>query len=175
VELSDWTLQLPGYSTDAFVIQQGTKIRQVLSPEYNRMVMKRHVCKWMARLSRSLPVCLMLQAVLWPLCAPWVDPAFAGRQPEHDHLYLGKIDPDHAHDNRAREPHLHHQEETSPVPTGVVFLPNREGSGHITAVLPPLFALLGVQPDETFIATVPETLYRLQGIIVSPPEQPPRF
>lgn len=89
----------------------------------------------------SLPVIfLLIAALLLPVYAPWLNPAYAAAQPNHRHIYLGGVDYDHHVRTPAPHRHLDSKPE-APVSepqagSGVIMLPDQDAGGQVSPVLP---------------------------------------
>lgn len=119
----------------------------------------------------------MILSVLLPMWGPWLDPSFAGRMPQHDHLRFGNYDPNHHHG------HEGHEETSQETPleryadllSSIVSIPDLDVSlqgllllivtGHVPALH---------QPDTRYILAGNGVLIT-HGITIKPPVMPPRF
>ena len=50
---------------------------------------------------------------LLPGVGPMLHHHYAGRQPGHDHVYMGALFPDHLHDHEVSHDHDHHKASTT--------------------------------------------------------------
>lgn len=115
-------------------------------------------------------------AVLLPTFAPWLDVHFAGRMPQHDHIFIGEVNLDHHHrgqdDKHEKEPPV--PEQPALFLTGVVNLPDRDAAPqNAAAVVCPAFPLW--QRIDAIWFPVGETRYTVCGLTVPPPDKPPRL
>lgn len=124
---------------------------------------------------RSVVFILSLQALLLPIYGPWCDPLFAGRIPNHTHIYFGIIEPDHHHPGTNPNEHPP-QPFAQYLPQGVVNLPATQAVTYGSLPLLPLNDLSHLLPlansplfmlwQIRFVGCVPPTLPQ--------PDIPPR-
>jgi hypothetical protein len=129
-------------------------------------------------------IALMLLALLLPIYGPWIDPGYVGRLPQHDHIYIGKIDPNHHHDHRdcLRDAagSRSHAEEQSPKErfaaflATVISLPDQDAAQQSLVHLIHLDEVPSLQRFDTLWIPIEETNGIAHGIIINPPEEPPR-
>lgn len=88
---------------------------------------------------------LSLQALLLPIYGPWCDPLFAGRIPNHTHIYFGPIEPHHHHTGTNPNEHPPHPF-AQYLPQGVVNLPVTQAVNYSSIPLLPLNDLSHLLP-----------------------------
>lgn len=138
------------------------------------------------------PLLLMLfvlYCLLFPFCGLVLDHHFAERQPEHMHLYLGKVTPNHAHPYEVFHTHssAHEADNTNfqetpksdPAPDGIVYLTSRDGVSQSLAQLAASsihpssdFHSLD-EPSNTFSIPTDDTNWRDPYLAL--PKKPPRL
>ena len=104
---------------------------------------------------------LAVQALLLPIHGPWLDYDFAKYQPQHDHIYFGKINLNH-----------HENEDSS-----VVNLPALEAMSRGSGAQELLFDLISILPaePESKLAFSLLNIYLLsQSASLPLPDEPPR-
>jgi len=115
----------------------------------------------------------MVQAVLLPLYGSWFDRDFAGRRPDHDHIYLGEVDLNHHH---ANDNHRHeHDTKTSCIEQNdIIFLADDDTLGQGWAfVLPP--STLSHLGSDTPSFPLCDTLLSHLLLFIPPLEKPPQI
>lgn len=123
----------------------------------------------------------MVALILLPVYGSWLNPDFAGNQPEHEHIYFGRVDPyhhnvvyTHVHDKRDEVA----DDEDIPAGDEVVNLPNRDMSGQSylpDTSLDALKALIDHLHDSDLIFAVANGYTIVDSLVISPAEPPPRF
>lgn len=127
----------------------------------------------LTRLASCFILLLMAQALLLPIYGPWLDQEFAGRQADHKHFYLGRVEVNHhAHHGRAD----HHRPD-EPANT-VINLPNldvtNQGQVLVLSFTEILSFLLAAARESSLVFTFTNHTVASQGISIPPPDQPPR-
>jgi hypothetical protein len=103
----------------------------------------------------------LVVVLLLPIYGPWVDLHFAAHQPNHKHLYLGKID-------------LHHHRNSDS--KDVVNLPDQDATGRILAlVCLPEEQAVGLPDDKGLFFGLLDDYRSPQDAFLPPPERPPTF
>ena len=136
--------------------------------------------------AQALAVSLVLLLFL-PFIGPQVDHHFAERRPDHVHVYLGDVLPDHSHAFEGRHVH-YHPTPGQPIDSGdpsqggpaqgIVYLTSDEGLGQGTVDLTPRLiqqSPLFPGPDDAprlFDAGRGDAI--LSSAFIAPPRKPPR-
>ncbi len=114
----------------------------------------------------------MLAAVLLPIYGPWLDAHFVERLPQHDHIFIGEIDPHHHNHDHAGAPH-HHDCLDFPS-SAVASVPDQDAALRGLALWLWPDNALSFQPADTFGFPIWETSQPVAGTIVPPLDEPPR-
>lgn len=137
---------------------------------------------------RASALVLILYALFLPFYGPLLDHHFAERQPDHQHLYLGRSVPGHAHPYTLPHTHAHLNEagsaespdlpKTGHDPDGIVFLTSHDGVGQgfdQLAVPSIRLSLDFPSPDNTRppLGTTADDKI-LQDAYIALPKKPPR-
>ena len=129
-----------------------------------------------------------LYALLLSLFGPVLDHHYAERQPEHGHIYLVRVVPDHIHPYEAPHAHFYTQVadgETSgyaplsdKVSNDIVYLTSYNGMGQVFPQLtvPSIHLALNFpEPEDNHFAfDTPGDDTLFQEAFIAPPKKPPR-
>lgn len=98
---------------------------------------------------------------LLPVYGSWVDATYAGRQPGHKHIFLGKVNPHH---------HLYHEGDD------VVNLPDQDANSQpIILVFLPGSQLVLYSPESLNLAfNLSDDYLYPEDTFLPPPDHPPR-
>ncbi len=143
-----------------------------------------HTLKRMA--SQTLAISLVFLLFL-PFIGPQLDHHFAERRPDHVHVYLGDVLPDHTHAFEGRHVHYHPptgksmdgDDSLKGRPSqGIVYLTSDEGLGQGTVDLTPRLIqqspLFPGPDDAPRLFDVGGSDAILSSAFVAPPKKPPR-
>jgi hypothetical protein len=152
------------------------------------MMQALNVGHFLTSLARASALVLVLYALFLPFYGPLLEHHFAERQPDHEHLYLGRLVPDHVHPYQV--PHSEFQSDEAEStgsqdffkggydPDGIVFLTSFNGLGQGFAQLAvPCIRLSLDFPslDETRSTLGIPAVYKvLQDAYIALPKKPPR-
>jgi len=121
----------------------------------------------------------MLMAVLLPIYGPWLDFRFAGRMPQHDHIYIGEVNLDHHTEHHA---HKHDRKKVQPphdcleLPLpAVINLPDQDAALLGLVQLTCFNNVLTFQRTDTIGFPIVDVKYIISAIVVSPLDKPPRL
>jgi len=122
---------------------------------------------------------LAVLSLTLPLIGPAIDHDFAERQPAHGHVYLGAVNPDHAHsyelDQPAGSPAASRDQITS---DSIIFLSTYEGAVQgVPALVNPFFLvddLVFQSDDDGHSYGTPRNSDRPAEAALTPPSPPPR-
>ncbi len=133
------------------------------------------------RLQRCLASLMMVGLLLLPPLGAALDHHFPERQPDHEHIYLGRVTPSHFHDYQI--PHSHHPPEEgggggAPAPRhkDVVYLTSYSARAQSLAMLDTVVAQeappFQTQEGEGLLVPAARTPPPLRALL-APPWKPP--
>lgn len=118
---------------------------------------------------------LMLFGLVYPLLAPWLDPSFAVRNPNHEHVYLEEVVPIHHH---ALPPQLTdhaHDAVPNPLADDIIFLPDSDSLNSSGATIIHITTLPTVIHYEALALTNSGPQYAINLFYTSPQTPPPKI
>jgi hypothetical protein len=121
----------------------------------------------------------MLMAVLLPTYGPWLDFRFAGRMPQHDHIFIGEVNLDHhteyhAHKHNRKKVRSRYDCLELPL-LAVVNLPNQDAALQGLVQLTCLHNVVTFQRIDTIRFPIVDVKYIISAVVVSPLDTPPRL
>lgn len=117
----------------------------------------------------------VLVTLLLPMYGPWLDPTFVGRQPFHNHIYLGEVDTEHHHPTSKHDHKIEESDkDCTPVLSDVISLPDGGVLQQLLMLWQP-FPKLTVWSDDNSLSFhwQPDDRFVL-AIFLTPPRRPPR-
>ncbi len=137
----------------------------------------------------GLFVLVALYALFLSFFGPVLDHHYAERQPEREHIYLGRVIPDHVHPYEMLHTYFHTQVAdgeasgyaplSNKVSNDTVYLTSYDGMGQVfTQLTVPSIHLALNSPDlegDSFAFGTPEDDTLPQDAFIVPPKKPPRI